>query len=411
MATIHSSSQLSLVQRKIANALLYNAYTSLLTTNEHHIHVSELCQLIGYDSHDHKKIKEALVGLISTVVEWNLVDEEKGGDMTVWNASAIISDAKIDGPLCTYSYSNRMRELLYRPEMYGRLNMAVQAKFKSSYGLALYENCIRYQGIAQTPWFDLSTFRQLMGVSENKYPVFRDFNRRVLQKAVEEVNTYSPIFIVPQLKKRGRKVIAIQFVIQKHNLLQKKGQGTEGMPAGGLLERLCQDFGLSTVQAAKLIAGYEEQYIFEKIGIIVSSSSFQQGKIINLARYLTKALKEDYQPAKSSRVAATEMHRAKYAEEKERAKLAELREAYRRYQDGIMIQAFYELPSSERKIFIADFERFIEPTVYHDLYLKRGIDDVMVMDRLCEYARRERPSLMQSVINFEEFCEREHKHV
>ncbi len=88
-----------------------------------------------------------------------------------------------------------MKELLYRPEIYGRLNMHVQAKFKSTYGLALYENCIRYQDIKQTPWINLGTFRKLMGVETGKYTVFRDFKRRVLDKAITEVNEYSPIKI------------------------------------------------------------------------------------------------------------------------------------------------------------------------------------------------------------------------
>lgn len=407
VATIHSSNQLSLVQRKIANALLYNAYANLLEANEHHIHINDLCQLIGYDSHDYKRVKQALVGLISTVIEWNLIDQAKEQGTVVWNASAIIADARIDGPMCTYSYSQRMRELLYCPEMYGRLNMTVQAKFKSSYGLALYENCIRYQGIAQTPWFDFATFRRLMGVGEDKYPVFRDFNKRVLQKAVDEVNQYSSIFIVPQLRKQGRKVMAVQFLIQKHNLLQKKNGNNAAIPEGGLLERLCRDFGLSTVQAAKIIAGYEEAYIFEKISIIESSNTFQQGKIINLAKYLTKALKEDYQPPKSSKIAANEMHRAKYAEEKEKEKLAALRETYRCYQDSVIIEAYQQLSAHEHKALIAKFEVFIEPTVYHDLYLKHGMDNIMVMDRLCDYVRREKLPLLDAAMSFEAFCQQE----
>ena len=64
-----------------------------------------------------------------------------------------------------------MKELLHRPEMYGRLNMLVQAKFQSTYGLALYENCIRYQNIDKTPWFDILQFRKLMGIEENKYKI------------------------------------------------------------------------------------------------------------------------------------------------------------------------------------------------------------------------------------------------
>src|SRR6187401_1529078 len=87
VATIHSSNKLSLLQRKIANALLFNAYDDLLNKEEHVIHIMTLCNLIGYDSNDHKTIKKALVNLLATVIEWNLVDGNKLNVDGVWNAS------------------------------------------------------------------------------------------------------------------------------------------------------------------------------------------------------------------------------------------------------------------------------------------------------------------------------------
>lgn len=40
VAIIHSSNKISLLQRKISNALLFNAYDDLLTKDEHEIHVT-----------------------------------------------------------------------------------------------------------------------------------------------------------------------------------------------------------------------------------------------------------------------------------------------------------------------------------------------------------------------------------
>ena len=207
---IHSTNKLTLLERKIANALLYNAYEGMLTQNEHCIHIPSLCVLIGYNSKDYKTIRRSLVSLISTVLEWNLVDKNKTEEEGVWIASAMLADAKIEGPVCTYSYSNRMRELCYYPEFYGRLNMRVLSMFKSTYGIALYENCIRYQNITQTPWFDLPTYRKLMGVEDGKYEVFRDLNKRVTKPSVKEVNNHSPICVEPEFKKQGRAVVAIR---------------------------------------------------------------------------------------------------------------------------------------------------------------------------------------------------------
>jgi len=299
VATIHSSNKLSLVQRKISNALLYNAYNELLEKDEHVIHIAKLCNLIGYNSNDYKAIKKALVDLLATVLEWNIVDGNKltSGNTGVWNASSIIADASIDGPICTYSYSNKMKRLLYRPELYGRLNMTVQAKFKSSYGLALYENCIRYQDIGQTPWLDLLTFRKLMGVEDGKYKIFRDFKSRVLDKALAEVNTYSTINIQPQLRKQGRQVSAIQLLIKANKQISAISQSVMAKNEN-LLNILKNQFGFSQRQADEICVQYSAEYIQEKIKLVESSKTFQLGKIKNIAKYLLSAIKEDYQALK-----------------------------------------------------------------------------------------------------------------
>src|SRR5476651_2384126 len=75
VATIHCSNSLSLLQRKITNALLFHAYKELLTKEEHEINVKQLCKLISYHGNNHSVIKDALKGLISTVIEWSVVND------------------------------------------------------------------------------------------------------------------------------------------------------------------------------------------------------------------------------------------------------------------------------------------------------------------------------------------------
>src|SRR5579863_6030079 len=77
-ATIHCSNTLSLLQRKISNALLYQAYDDLLVKEEHEISVRQLCKLIEYSGNNHAAIREALKGLLSTVIEWNIVSDTTG---------------------------------------------------------------------------------------------------------------------------------------------------------------------------------------------------------------------------------------------------------------------------------------------------------------------------------------------
>jgi len=373
VATIHSANQLSLIQRKIANALLFNAYEDLLTKVEYSIHIRDLCQLIGYNSHEQKSIKRALVSLISTVIEWNLVDKDKL-EHEEWNASAIIADASIKGPICTYSYSNRMRQLLHSPEIYGRINMKVQAKFKSSYGLALYENCIRYQTIKTTPWFDLCVFKKLMGVEPQKYAVFKDFRKRVIDVAVTEVNKHTYYDVAYDLKKMGRKVVAIKFHVGTKNteLSETKKLATE---TDDLYQRLVAQFEFQPAQARAVLNEYPDAYILSKLSLILSSSSYRQGKIKNKCQYVLAALEENYQTTtNTASVPKNFVVKPKDipAQSPEPA-LAPC------------LQQFYALATVEQQAIEQQFVEEIRGSIYDTLYQKDGLENTVVKQRFVTF--------------------------
>jgi plasmid replication initiation protein len=402
VAVIHSSNKLSLIQRKIANALLFNAYDELQEKDEHAIHIIKLCELIGYDSKDYKSIKRALVNLLSTVLEWNLVDGERLDKEGVWNASSIIADASIDGAMCNYSYSNKMRKLLFRPNMYGRLDMQVQARFQSGYGLALYENCNRFQDIGQTPWFNLEKFRKLMGVEDGKYRVFRDFKTRVLDKAVEEVNKYSSLVISHQLRKQNRKVTSIQFLIRKANVMSIGSPYSDSaLESEGLTDILKSRFGFSLKQITETTELYEEEYIRSKIDLIQSSPSFLNGKVKNLARYLMKALQDDYQPSKKSTVANKTGNASNLVKQTNKTHInVEELTKFKRFQDKELFGLFNELPEQSRLTVLKKFEKFL-PGLYHDVYLRKGLTDILVQDQLCIFLRQMNHSLVDKLSTYE----------
>lgn len=411
VGAIHSSHGMTLIQRKIANGLLYNAYDELMKVEEHRISIKDLCTLIGYDSNDYKTIKTALTNLLSTVIEWNLVDKDAVDKEGIWNASSIIADASIDGSVCTYSYSKRMKQLLYRPEIYGRLNMSVQARFKSSYGLALYENCIRYQNLEYTPWFEFPVFRKLMGVEEDKYVIFRDFKRRVLDKAVAEVNSYAPINITPNLRKSSRKIIAIRFLIKQTNNHQN---GThlllEAQPASSLISRLKIDFGLSPQPIEELLSRYEESYVLEKISIIESSPSFLQGKITNLGKYLLDALEKNYQPPKSSKRRVEQESQLKQLDAQKNQALQKKREElvikYERFVHKSILDVYEQLEGDKKNEVDEKFKQYLGSGGFLELFCKERFANLIVSDQFCVFFKNSFPGLCMSIISYEEFIER-----
>lgn len=401
---IHSTNKLTLLERKISNALLYNAYEKLLTQNEHHIHIPSLCILIGYNSKDYKTIRQSLISLISTVLEWNLVDKNQSEGEGVWMASSMLADAKIEGPICTYSYSNRMRELCYYPEFYGRLNMRMLAQFKSTYGLALYENCIRYQSITQTPWFDLPTYRKLMGVADGKYEVFRDLNKRVIKPSVAEVNNHASINVKPELKKQGRAVIAIRFLINKQVEKTTITQIEKSETEKTTVDRLVGDYGFSEKQVSDVINQYSEQYLLEKMALVESSISYRSGKIEHLSKYLEKALREDYQPPKSSKDNLENLRIKRDKEAKIRKLHEENMHKYRSYQNHELPNVLNSLSNKKRTTIEKDFDKYISSTLYYSVYIKDGLDNPLVRDRFGDFVRTTCSELLASLLSFEEYC-------
>lgn len=393
VGAIHSANSLTLLQRKIANALLFNAYQDLQRKEQHAIHINDLCQLIGYDSKDYKTIRQSLVNLLATVIEWNLIDRSKDQDQSVWNASSIIADASIDGPICSYSYSRKMRELLYRPELYGKLNMLIQAKFKSNYGLALYENCVRYISIAQSPWFDLGTFRKLMGVEKSKYPIFRDFKRRVLDKAIAEVNEYSNISLEVQLKREKRKVTAIKFRIHKKQLLPEQQEQVQPL----LSTRLQNDFGLSVEKAEQLMQQYSDDYILQKIALVEQSSSYQEGRIQNLAMYLQRALEEDYQQPKSSKEIIMRQQTIKKSKQVAKVKQLEAQQNKRFEQDKQIMAIYKNLSSRQQAKIDKEFLRHLNGSLYANIFERDGFKNILVGEQFCSFIRHEHAEWLAEV--------------
>lgn len=402
---IHSTNHLSLLERKIANALLYNAYDKLMTDKEHTINLNDLCKLIGYNSKDQKTIKKALISLMSSVLEWNIIESSKGSESDpTWIASTFLADAKIERLNCTYSYSNRMKELCYHPKIYGKINIHVLAKFKSSYALALYENCIRYQGVKVTPWLGLNLYRKLMGVNAGIYSEFKLLRRKVIEQSILEVNMHSPISVEAEFKKCGRVITEIRFHIKNKDVHLEESEESK---ICSVSKKLIEEYNISKIQALDFLSLYEEQYINEKIKIIESSSSFKNGKIKNISRYLEKALKEDFKSSKGSEQVIKDKVFKKDIAEKIEKRNKESIIKYKNFQNEEIWIHFSKIPEHEelRRKIDREFESRITKGVYSSLYYKEKFGNILVKDQLVLFIREKYPEILDNIPTYDEYCE------
>jgi hypothetical protein len=303
--------------------------------------------------------------------------------------------------------------------MYAKINLVVQAKFKSNYGLALYENCIRYQGLPHTKWFKLETFKKLMGVPEDTYQIFRDFKRRVLDKALEEVNAYSDLFVLPEIERSGHKVISIRFKLSIRekkkwlgiNLVgdNEKGEGSDPI-SNELTQKLTRQFFLDEKKSRKLIEEHGINYIEEKIKFVESGKAYADGSINNLGGYLLDAIKKDY---KIQNVADQigEKNKINYESQMLNNKLKEKKDSHEnQYYNYVFTEneKVFSSLSEEKKIYlIKEYEKYLSKYgtyVSRMKYKNYGLDNRESKVFFYLFLREHHVDILPAVMSFKEFC-------
>ena len=327
VAAIHIGAKLSLLQRKLVNALLYNAYDQLLTGKEHHISASVLCEMIGFDSKNIGYLKGALKGLMETVVEFDVLEED--GERS-WEAMVLLPYAKIKGGTCTYRYEHALAEKLYHPDVYSKINLSVLREMNSAHALVLYENCYRFEGIGHTAWWDIEVFRKLMAVDMTpSYKPFKALNRNVIQPAMKEVNKLSNIQIEMETRMKGRTVTGLRFIVRPNAQLSLVGMDTEDEITDRSAYKALLAQGISKTLARAWVIEYDEEYIFDKLDLAGNEAA--RGKIkSSKAGFLKSAIEEDYHNENAEKKKAQSVAQsAKQTREKLERKREALRTAQR----------------------------------------------------------------------------------
>jgi hypothetical protein len=377
VSAIHIGAKLSLLQRKLVNALLYNAYDELLTAREHSISASVLCEMIGFDSKNIGYLKAALKGLMETVVEFDVMED---GEQS-WEAMVLLPYAKIKGGTCTYRYERALAEKLYHPDIYSKINLSVLREMKSTHSLVLYENCHRYLGAGQTAVWEIDVFRRLMGV-EDKYKEFKVLRRDVINPAMKEVNQVSNINLELVTSRKGRQVAALQFIVKPNPQLSLIGMEEEDDITDAPAYKALLAEGISKTLARAWVLKHDEEYIFDKLDLAGSEAA--KGKIkSSKAGFLKAAVEQDFHNEGAAKKKALEAaQERKTAREKLERELEALKTAqreaetsYRWHTAEIIEEAFQGLSEGQREAVTAEFQLGLSSTIYVNAFKKGGWKD------------------------------------
>ena len=309
---IQIQSKITHLQRRAWNVLLANAYNQLPNKDIHRVSLAELAKSIGFNSKDSEHLTETLKSLVDCTVEWNVLGKDK---KEKWGFASLLASAEIENGICTYSFAAHLRYKLYNPRIYTKLNLRLQNRFTSRYALILWEVCFDYFDIArgegETPFIPLETFRELMGVGKDDYPIFKELNRNVIKPAIKEINSLTNFSVEVEQKRIGRKIGELKFTISRLKELPSAEPTQEtflfdfdidDLPAIAI--KLVQA-GVSRKEALRIAnqewdavdaAAIPEDredftvYVKEKIGLARNATSVK-----NAGGFIVKAIRENYQ--------------------------------------------------------------------------------------------------------------------
>lgn len=209
--------RLTLLSRRIYNALLYHSQRQGVDEPVYQLALSELIGDARFNSNNTELLKSHLRDMQATTIEWST----SSSSLKRWVSSQLLGTVTIEeqgrGRPCmvTWRYPEEIKERLVKPHQYTRVLLEMSSQMRSYSAAVLYEIGARYL----TSPGRLSMREDVMwwaavltGRSDIKEVDYRFLKRDVISKAIAEIDALCEEFGLELIEhKRGRKIEEIQF--------------------------------------------------------------------------------------------------------------------------------------------------------------------------------------------------------
>ncbi|MGM0497755.1 MAG: replication initiation protein [Bacteroidota bacterium] len=226
---IEAKGKLGLLEQKILACLISEIKPTDDDLKEYRIHIKDISEFMEIDSKAaYKLITGTLDNLLEKTLKVETIDPQTG-KMHYRGVNLLSSADYTEGTgEVNIEISNKLKPYIIALKgdktPYTKYMIKIALSFSSKYTLRLYELLKRFEGkwIKSNPdkphkSEDLKELRDKLGIEENNYKAFTDFEKRVLKPAKEEINNKSDIIIDYKKIKKGRRIAEIEFtVFPKH---------------------------------------------------------------------------------------------------------------------------------------------------------------------------------------------------
>lgn len=243
-ALVEASYRLTPAEQRIMLVCISQVRRDQPITDEvlYSVSVAEYAALVGTESHSvYKELTAAALRLKRREV-W--ITERPNGDgsteetlITGWVQS--IRYRKSEGRVELRFTKDMLPYLTQLTEQFTRYALEDIARMTSAHAMRLYELLCQWRGNGARE-VSVEWLRDAF-LLEDKYPAIKDFKKRVIDPAVEQINEYSPLWVKWSQRKTGRRVSHLVFTFgdkasQKPTAptSKKRKPKPEGSPQGAL---------------------------------------------------------------------------------------------------------------------------------------------------------------------------------
>lgn len=296
-AIINCENSLPLASRKIFNILLFLVKDRFGKDLEHNVSENDVIALLNKTDRDITSARINYKKLASTVIEYNILNNEQDhlNGVGTMLAPAVINKTK---KTWNFSFPPNIVQWVQDPNSFVFLDITTQERFSSKYSQALWEICIGSLEDQLESYFSvtLEECRVLMCGKDN-HQTYKDFKRRVVMTALNEINEKSLLHVeLYKENKEGRKVNELVFFVTKEEYIEP----VQLIANDDLFSKMVEVFGITSNMARKIIDNYNDEQILRNLDY--TEQQFRKAiknkkeNQFNLGAYATSAIVKDYAP-------------------------------------------------------------------------------------------------------------------
>lgn len=181
---------LKLHDKRLFNEMLANAWNEIGEGKEHRIHKSNIKAI----DKNLERLEDSVDRLMGTIIK-TIVEEDGEKYRRTFTFLARIDNAIRDDGWIKYKFSEDAEKMMLNSNVFARIQREIMFALSSRYSLSLYEILAKRMNLQHTQHeiFELSVFRAMLGVPDDKYKLMAHLRARILDTAFGEVGQLTNI--------------------------------------------------------------------------------------------------------------------------------------------------------------------------------------------------------------------------